>query len=68
MPVNQDFFHRNGYSATYTQSLTDQLDLKLVGAYYEGHGQQFIDFAELDENLFEVPAQYNDHSPRARRS
>src|ERR1700693_3484009 len=60
MPVNKDFFHRSGYSATYTQSLTSQLDLKLVGAYYEGHGQQFINFAELDENLFEVPAGYHD--------
>ena len=27
----------------------------MVGAYYEGHGQQFINFADLDENLFEVP-------------
>jgi iron complex outermembrane receptor protein len=60
MPVNKDFFHRSGYSATYTQSLTSQLDLKLVGAYYEGHGQQFINFSELDENLFEVPGGYHD--------
>src|SRR5580700_9950832 len=47
MPVNRDFFHRDGYSATYTQTLTPVLDLKVVGAYYEGHGQQFINFAEL---------------------
>jgi iron complex outermembrane recepter protein len=61
MPVNRDFFHRDGYSATYTQTLTPVLDLKVVGAYYEGHGQQFINFAELDENLFEVPGAYRDH-------
>ncbi len=61
MPVDKDFFHRDGAAATYTQSLTDQLDLKLVGAYREGHGQQFINFAELNENLFEVPGHYNDH-------
>jgi iron complex outermembrane recepter protein len=61
MPVDKDFFHRNGYSATYTQKLTSQLDLKIVGAYYEGHGQQFINFAHLDENLFEVPAEIKDH-------
>jgi iron complex outermembrane receptor protein len=60
MPVDKDFFHRSGTSATYTQSLTDRLDLKLVGAYREGHGQQFIDFEELNENLFQVPGHYND--------
>jgi iron complex outermembrane receptor protein len=60
MPVNKDFFHRSGYSGTYTQSLTSQLDLKLVGAYREGHGQQFINFTELDENLFQVPGLYHD--------
>ncbi|MDE2137815.1 MAG: TonB-dependent receptor [Gammaproteobacteria bacterium] len=60
MPVNKDFFHRDGYSATYTQSLTSALDLKVVGAYYEGHGQQFISFDHLDENLFEVPGLYKD--------
>ena len=61
MPVNRDFFHRDGYSATYTQTLTPVLDLKIVGAYYEGHGQQFINFAEVDQNLFEVPGAYRDH-------
>jgi iron complex outermembrane receptor protein len=60
MPVNRDFFHRDGYSATYTQTLSPQLDLKVVGAYYQGHGQQFINFAELDQNLFEVPALIKD--------
>ncbi len=60
MPVSKDFFHRNGGSATYTQSLTPQLDLKLVGAYYRGQGQQFINFSELNENLFEVPGHYSD--------
>ena len=60
MPVDKDFFHRSGTSATYTQSLTDRLDFKLVGAYREGHGQQFIDFEELNENLFQVPGHYND--------
>jgi len=44
MPVNQDRFFRNGLAATYTQSLIDNLDFKLVGAYRDGHGRQFIDF------------------------
>ncbi len=61
MPVDRDFFHRDGYSATYTQTLTPNLDLKMVGAYYEGHGQQFINFAEIQQNLFEVPGLYKDH-------
>ena len=60
MPVGRDYFHRNGFSGTYSQKLTDQLDLKVIGAYYEGHGQQFINFSETDENLFEVPALYKD--------
>jgi iron complex outermembrane recepter protein len=60
MPVDNDYSHRNGVSATYTQDLTDQLGLKVVGAYIEGRSQQFIDFAELDANLFQVPAQYHD--------
>jgi len=60
MPVDRDFFHRNGYSGTYTQSLTPQLDLKIVGAYYQGNGQQFISFDHLDQNLFEVPGLYKD--------
>ena len=55
MPVNRDYSHRSGESATYTQSLTDQLGLKIVGAYVQGRSQQFINFDELDENLFQVP-------------
>jgi iron complex outermembrane recepter protein len=61
MPVDQDRYFRNGLAATYTQGLTSGLDLKLVGAYRDGHGRQFIDFEELDANLFQVPAQYSEH-------
>jgi iron complex outermembrane receptor protein len=60
MPVNKDYSHRSGESATYTQSLTDQLGLKIVGAYIQGRSQQFINFDELDENLFQVPGAYHD--------
>lgn len=60
MPVDRDRFINKGIAATYTQSLTDALDLKLVGAYREGEGRQFIDFDELNANLFQVPAQYSD--------
>jgi len=60
MPVDKDRFIAKGLSATYTQGLTDALDLKLVGAYREGDGRQFIDFEELNANLFQVPAQYSD--------
>jgi iron complex outermembrane receptor protein len=60
MPVENDYSHRNGESATYTQSLTDQIGLKVVGAYIQGRSQQFINFAELDSNLFEVPGLYHD--------
>ena len=60
MPVDRDRFINKGIAATYTQSLTDALDLKLVGAYREGDGRQFIDFDELNANLFQVPAQYSD--------
>jgi iron complex outermembrane recepter protein len=60
MPVDRDYTHRSGESATYTQSLTDQLGLKVVGAYIEGRSQQFINFAELNENLFQVPGAYHD--------
>ena len=61
MPVKEDRFFRNGLAATYTQGLGEGLDLKLVGAYRAGHGRQFIDFEELDANLFQVPAQYSEH-------
>jgi iron complex outermembrane receptor protein len=60
MPVNQDRYFRNGLAATYTQNLSDALGLKLVGAYREGHGRQFIDFEELNTNLFQVPAKYSE--------
>ena len=60
MPVDRDYTHRSGESATYTQNLTDQLSLKVVGAYIEGRSQQFINFAELNENLFEVPGAFHD--------
>jgi iron complex outermembrane receptor protein len=60
MPVSNDYSHRSGESATYTQSLTDQLALKVVGAYGEGKSQQFIDFEELDANLFQVPGAFHD--------
>jgi iron complex outermembrane receptor protein len=61
MPVDEDRYFRNGLAATYTQGLIDGLDVKLVGAYRAGHGRQFIDFEELDANLFQVPAQYSEH-------
>jgi iron complex outermembrane receptor protein len=60
MPVDRDYVHRSGESATYTQSLTDQLSLKVVGGYIEGRSQQFINFAELNENLFQVPGAFHD--------
>ena len=60
MPVDKDYTHRSGESATYTQSLSDQLALKIVGAYLQGRSQQFIDFEELDANLFQVPGAYHD--------
>ncbi|MBL8265873.1 TonB-dependent receptor [Steroidobacter sp.] len=60
MPVDRDRFINKGVAATYTQSLTDSLDLKIVGAYREGEGRQFIDFDELNANLFQVPARYSD--------
>ena len=47
-------------AATYTQSLSETLDFKVVGAYREGDGRQFIDFEELNANLFQVPAEYSD--------
>ena len=55
-----DRFISKGVAATYTQGLSDALDLKLVGAYREGDGRQFIDFEELNANLFQVPAEYSD--------
>jgi len=58
MPVDKDFFYRNGLSATFTQGLGGGFDFKLVGAYIEGNGRQFIDFEELNSNLFQVPARY----------
>lgn len=60
MPVDRDRFISKGVAATYTQGLTDALDLKLVGAYREGDGRQFIDFEEVNANLFQVPAEYSD--------
>jgi iron complex outermembrane recepter protein len=60
MPVDQDRFIAKGIAATYTQGLTDSLDFKLVGAYREGDGRQFIDFEELNANIFQVPAEYSD--------
>lgn len=60
LPANRDFFHRDGVSATYTQNLSSELSLKLVSAYYQGHGQQFINFSETDDNLFNVDGLYKD--------
>ncbi|HUI59180.1 MAG TPA: TonB-dependent receptor [Steroidobacteraceae bacterium] len=61
MPVNRDRFLTGGGSVTYTQDLTSQLALKVVGAYRQGDGRQFIDFEELNTNLFQVPGHYADH-------
>ena len=61
MPVNRERFIMTGVSGTYTQDLAPGLGLKLVGAYREGDGRQFIDFEELNANLFQVPGHYDDH-------
>ena len=60
MPVNEDYSHRSSLSGTYTQNLTDQLSMKLVAGYIEGKSQQFINFAEQNFNLFEVPGYFHD--------
>jgi len=60
LPAGRDFFHRQGISGTYTENLTGELSLKLIGAYYEGHGQQFIDFSGTADNLFDVDGLYQD--------
>ncbi|MGH8188618.1 MAG: TonB-dependent receptor, partial [Steroidobacteraceae bacterium] len=60
MPVDRDRFISKGGAATYTQKLGESLDLKVVGAYREGDGRQFIDFEELNVSLFQVPAEYSD--------
>jgi iron complex outermembrane receptor protein len=60
MPVNRNFSHRRDVATTYLQKLGSRLDLKVVGAYGEGRSQQFNDLDELDENLFQVPSQFND--------
>ena len=65
MPVSKDYFHRNGFSGTYTQKLAPDLALKVIAAYYRGRGRQFINFAETDQNLFEVPALYHDQQASA---
>jgi iron complex outermembrane recepter protein len=65
MPVDQDEFTTKGVSATYTQSVGEAFDLKLVGAYREGEGNQFIDFEELSGNFFQVPAEYSDDQTSA---
>ncbi|HUO95304.1 MAG TPA: TonB-dependent receptor [Steroidobacteraceae bacterium] len=65
MPVDKDFFYRSGISGTYTQGLGGGFDLKVVGAYREGHGRQFIDFEELNSNLFQVPARYRERQSSA---
>jgi iron complex outermembrane receptor protein len=61
MPVDRDRFIANGVAGTYTQELAPNLDLKVVGAYRQGDGRQFIDFEELNANLFQVPGHYHDH-------
>ena len=61
MPVSQDRYIRNGEYASYTQDLAPNLGLKVVGAYIEGDGRQFIDFEELNANLFQVPGHFSDH-------
>ena len=65
MPVDRDEFETKGVAATFTQGLSDTLDLKIVGAYREGEGRQFIDFEELNGNFFHVPAQYSDDQTSA---
>ena len=35
--------------------------MKVVGAYIDGDARQFIDFEELNPNLFQVPAHFSDH-------
>src|SRR6202050_2201833 len=40
MPVDRDFSHRSGESATSTQNCTDQLGFYIVGAYLQGRGPQ----------------------------
>jgi iron complex outermembrane recepter protein len=61
MPVDKERFLVDGASATYTQSVSKALAFKLIGAYREGEGRQFIDFEDLNANIFQVPGAYRDH-------
>ncbi len=69
MPVDNDYSHRSGDSATYTQNLTDQLELKIVGAYIRGSRPAIHQISRnWTRTCFRCRASTTISSPRARRN
>ena len=60
LPVDQDEVRMTGVAATYDTLLNENWSFKLVGAWRQGETDTFIDFETLNDNLFNVPAFYDD--------
>jgi iron complex outermembrane receptor protein len=61
LPVGLERVRMSGGSATFDSTLTDNWDLKLIGAYRESETDSWIDFETLNQPVFNVLGAYDDN-------
>jgi len=61
MPVGLDRVRMSGVSATLDSMLSDNWDMKLIGAYRKGDTDTWIDFEALNQPAFNVAGAYDDN-------
>jgi len=61
MPVGLERVRMSGGSVTFDSMLSDNWDLKLIGAYRESETDTWIDFEALNQPIFNVLGHYDDN-------
>lgn len=61
LPVGLERVRLSGASATFDSALSDNWDMKLIGAYRESETDSYIDFETLNSAIFNVLGAYEDN-------
>jgi iron complex outermembrane receptor protein len=61
LPVGLERVRMSGGSAIFDSTLSDNWDLKLIGAYRESETDSYIDFEALNQPIFNVLGAYDDN-------
>lgn len=65
LPVGLEKVRMSGGSLTFDSTLSENWDMKLIGAYRKSETDSWIDFETLNDNIFNVLGHYEDNQSSA---